>query len=144
MLFRSVAKGAGISPLLATPLRKNAIQKAVRTPPEMTLEPLLPTGVAGGAGGAVEVVVEAGGLRAPRPRLTEAAPTGPRVSKTWVAGAVGVPGVEAALRSRPCLGRLTARPPRHQKGWGGPAPRLARAASVVRTGERCLASFNPF
>ena len=93
---------------------------------------------------AAEVVVEAGGPRAPRSCLTGVAPLGPRVTKTGVVGAVGVPEVEAALRSRPCPRTLTARPPRLPKGLDGPAPCLAVAASVARIGGRCLVLSSPF
>ena len=89
-----VVREAGISPVLDSRLRRKRTQKAVRTPPGMTLGPLLPTGVAGGAGGAAEVAVEAGGPRAPRSCLTGVAPLGPPVSKTGVVWAVGCPEVE--------------------------------------------------
>ena len=56
---------------------------------------------------------------------------------------MGVPGVEAALRSRPCPRMLTAGPPRLLGGGDGLAPRLAGAASVALTVERCLALSNP-
>ena len=109
-----VPKGVEIFRPLARHLRTNETKREVRATPGLHPGPLLPTGVAGGAGGAggaAEVEVEVVSLRTVRPRPTKVAPRGSRAQQTGVAEVVGCPGVEAALRRRPCPGMPALRLP---------------------------------